>query len=136
MRGEAIFVVLYSVALLGVVGLLEFYARQPTSAWASQVFAGYRRAVPDAPRPAGPDEWPHSEVGRFHRALSLFVAVIAVLLVSAELVRHHRPLETLALVAVGAPHAVVVHRLQRRLRRRTAPANGADHGPGGEGGAH
>ncbi|GAA0909059.1 hypothetical protein [Streptomyces thermoalcalitolerans] len=136
MSGEVTFVVLYSVALLGVVGLLEFYARQPTSAWASQVFAGYRRAVPDAPQPAGPDEWPHSEVGRFHRALSLFVAVIAVLLVSAELVRHHRPLEALALVAVGAPHAVVVHRLQRRLRREATPPDDTDHSPGDEGGTH
>ncbi|MFE9093527.1 hypothetical protein [Streptomyces sp. NPDC007264] len=117
MSGEAVFVALYAVVLLVVVGVLEFYARQPTSAWASQVFAGYRRAVPDAPRPADPGDWPHSEVGRFHRVLSLFVAAIAVLLVSAELVRNHRPLEAVALAAAGTPHALVVHRLRRRLRR-------------------
>ncbi|MFD1660647.1 hypothetical protein ACFSL4_21150 [Streptomyces caeni] len=49
--------------------------------------------------------------------LSLCVAVIVVLLVSAEPVRNHRPLEASGLVAAGGPHAVAVHRLQRRLRQ-------------------
>lgn len=117
MSGEVVFVALYSVVLLVVVGVLEFYGSQPTSAWASQVFAGYRRAVPDAPEPAEPTDWPHSEVGRFHRVLSAFVSVIAVLLVTATLLFHHRLLEVLALLAVGGPHALIALRLLRRLRR-------------------
>ena len=123
MSGEVVFVALYSVVLLVVVGVLEFYGSQPTSAWASQVFAGYRRAVPDAPEPAEPTDWPHSEVGRFHRVLSAFVSVIAVLLVTATLLFHHRLLEVLALLAVGGPHALIALRLLRRLRRapRQAP---------------
>lgn len=40
--------------------LLELYGRHSTSAWASRVFTGYRRAVPDAPEPADPADWPHS----------------------------------------------------------------------------
>lgn len=120
MSGEVVFVTLYSVVLLVVVGVLEFYGSQPTSAWASQVFAGYRRAVPDAPEPAESTDWPHSEVGRFHRVLSAFVSVIAVLLVAATLLFHHRLLEGLALLAAGGPHALIAYQLLRRLRR--APA--------------
>jgi hypothetical protein len=125
--GEVVFVALYSVVLLAVAGVLEYYGSQPTSAWASQVFAGYRRAVPDAPEPADPADWPHSEVGRFHRVLSAFVSVIAVLLVTATLLLHHRPLEALVLLATGGPHALIAHRLLRRLRR--APARYAAVAP-------
>jgi hypothetical protein len=120
MSGEVVFVALYSVVLLAVAGVLEYYGNQPTSAWASQVFAGYRRAVPDAPEPAESTDWPHSEVGRFHRVLSAFVSVIAVLLVTATLLLHHRLLEALVLLAAGGPHALIAYRLLRRLRR--APA--------------
>jgi hypothetical protein len=114
--GEAIFITLYAVMLLAVVGVLEIYGHQPTSAWASRVFAGYRRAVPDAPHPADQAEWPHSEVARFHRVLSLFVPTVAMVLILGELVRHHRPYETLALVTVGAAHGLLATRLIRRLR--------------------
>ncbi|MHB9859105.1 hypothetical protein [Streptomyces sp. YIM S03343] len=125
MSGEVVFVALYSVVLLVVVGVLEFYGSQPTSAWASQVFAGYRRAVPDAPEPAEQTDWPHSEVGRFHRVLSAFVSVIAVLLVAATLLFHHRLLEALALIAAGGPHALIAYRLLRRLRRAPAGSTAA-----------
>lgn len=121
MSGEAIFAAGYVVVLLAVAGALEIYGRQSTSAWASRVFAGYRRAVPDAPGPADPADWPHSEVGRFHGVLALSVAVIAVVLVVAELVRHHRPAEVAVLVAVGIPHCLLVVRRAPRLFRQVAP---------------
>lgn len=121
MSGEAAFVAGYVVALLVVVGVLDIYARQPTSAWASRVFAGYRRAVPDAPQPADPTDWPHSEVGRFHGVLALAVAAIALVLVVGELVRHHRPVEVAVLVAVGLPHLLLLMRRAPRLRRPSAP---------------
>ncbi|MFC0861310.1 hypothetical protein ACFHYQ_03255 [Sphaerimonospora cavernae] len=120
MSGEVVFIAAYAVALLVVATVLEIYGRQPTSAWASRVFAGYRRAVPDAPGPADPEDWPHSEAIRFHQVVSLFVTVVAVALVAGELVRHHRPFEALALVAAGSAHGLLAARIVRRLRRARA----------------
>ncbi|MCX5096549.1 hypothetical protein OOK36_49115 [Streptomyces sp. NBC_00365] len=60
MSSEAVFVAGYVLALLVVAGLLELYGRHSTSAWASRVFTGYRRAAPEAPEPADPTDWPHS----------------------------------------------------------------------------
>src|SRR5215212_11779562 len=37
------------------------------------------------------DPWPHSEAGRFHRGISLAVALIAGLIVSAEALHNHTP---------------------------------------------
>lgn len=124
MSTETLLTVGYALVLLAVVGGLEAHGRKPTSAWSSRVFAGYRRAVPDAPEPADPADWPHSEVGHFHRVLSLFVSVVAVVLVTAELVRHHRPAEAAALAAAAVPHWLLVTLLVRRLRHvPTAPGN-------------
>ncbi|MFE1292671.1 hypothetical protein [Streptomyces sp. NPDC058751] len=116
MTAEVLLAAGYVGVLLVVALGLEVYGRQTTSAWASRIFAGYRRAVEDAPAPADPDDWPHSEVGRFHRAVSLFVSVIAVVLAGAELVRHHRPAEAVVLVAVSVPHGLLAVVLVRRLR--------------------
>ena len=49
--------------------------------------------------------WPHSEAGRFHRGISLAVALMAGLILVAEAARNHAPLE---LAALGAVLAVVV----------------------------
>ena len=121
MSGEAAFTAGYALVLLAVVGALEAYGRRSTSAWSSRVFTGYRRAVPDPPQPASPADWPHSEVGRFHRVLALSVSVVAVVLPTAELVRNHRPAELAVLIAVGIPHAVLLGRLAPRLRRVPVP---------------
>lgn len=120
MSGETVFVCVYAMALLGVAVILEIYGRQPTSAWASRIFAGYRRAVPDAPSPADPEDWPHSEAHRFHQVVSLFATVVAVTLVAGELLRHHGPFEVLALAAVGSAHGLLAARIVRRLRRARA----------------
>ncbi|GIH68681.1 hypothetical protein [Sphaerimonospora thailandensis] len=120
MSGEVVFIAAYAVALLVVATVLEIYGRQPTSAWASRVFAGYRRAVPDAPGPADPEDWPHSEASRFHQVVSLFVTVVAVALVAGELVRHHRPFEALTLIAAGSAHGLLAARIVRRLRHARA----------------
>jgi Transposase DDE domain len=50
------------------------------------------------------DPWPHSEAGRFHRGISLAVALVAVLILAAEALRNHAPLE---LVVLGAALVVV-----------------------------
>lgn len=117
MNGEVPLAAGYVLVLLAVAAGLEVYGRQTTSAWASRVFAGYRRAVPDAPEPAAPDDWPHSEVGRFHRVVTLFISVVAVVLAAAELVRHHRPSEAALLAAVSLPHVLLAVSLARKLRR-------------------
>jgi hypothetical protein len=51
------------------------------------------------------DPWPHSEAGRFHRGISLAVTLIAGLVLAAEAIRNHAPLE---LAVLGAVLAVVV----------------------------
>lgn len=124
MSAEAAFAAGYVLVLLAVVVALEIWGRQNTSAWASRVFAGYRRAVPDAPQPADPADWPHSEVGRFHAVIALSVAVIAVVLVAAVLIRNHRPVEVAVLVAVAIPHTLLLVRRTPRLLRRPAPPPG------------
>jgi len=56
------------------------------------------------------DPWPHSEAGRFHRGISLAVALIAGLILLAEAIRNHDPLDlavlgaTLVIVALMAWH--------------------------------
>ncbi len=50
------------------------------------------------------DPWPHSEAGRFHRGISLAVALIAAPILGAVALRNHAPLE---LVVLGAAFLVV-----------------------------
>src|SRR3712207_8522737 len=67
------------------------------------------------------DPWPHSEAGRFHRGISLAVALIAGLILSAEALRNHAPLE-LAILGAGL---VVVAMVPWHLHSafRATPAN-------------
>ena len=67
------------------------------------------------------DPWPHSEAGRFHRGISLVVALIAGLILVAETLRNHAPLE---LVVLGAALVVVALTLWHlHAAFRTIPAN-------------
>ena len=56
------------------------------------------------------DPWPHSEAGRFHRGISLVIALLAGLILAAEAYRNHAPLELailgvmLMVVALAAWH--------------------------------
>ena len=67
------------------------------------------------------DPWPHSEAGRFHRGISLAVALVAALILAAETLRNHAPLD-LALLGAGL---VVVALTLRHLHSafRATPAN-------------
>ena len=46
------------------------------------------------------DPWPRSEAGRFHRVIAFVMVVLSGVIALAELVRHHRPLEALLLLAL------------------------------------
>ncbi len=116
MSGETLLAAGYVTLLLLVVIGLDVYGRQSTGAWESRIFAGHHRAAGRAPERADPHEWPHSEVHRFHRAVSLFVSVVALVLTAAEAVRHHAPAEAALLAAVAVPHGVLLALLGRRLR--------------------
>jgi len=54
--------------------------------------------------------WPHSEAGRFHHGISLVITLVAGLILAAEILRNHAPLElavlgvTLVVVALAAWH--------------------------------
>jgi hypothetical protein len=67
------------------------------------------------------DPWPHSEAGRFHRGISLAVALIAGLILAAEATRNHAPLELAVLGAVLAVVALAAWHLHAAFR--ATPAN-------------
>ncbi len=67
------------------------------------------------------DPWPHSEAGRFHRGLSLAVVLIAGLVLAAETLRNHAPLELAVLGAVFL--AVVLTAWHLHAAFRASPAN-------------
>ena len=67
------------------------------------------------------DPWPHSEAGRFHRSISLSVTLVAVLILAAELVRNHSPMEILVLGPALAVTGTVARHMHKAFR--TSPAN-------------
>lgn len=65
--------------------------------------------------------WPHSEVGRFHRGLSLLLVLLAGLILVVEALRHHQPAE---LVVLGALFFAVTAMGGHLLSAfRSSPAN-------------
>ena len=67
------------------------------------------------------DPWPHSEAGRFHRGISVVVALIAALILAAETLRNHAPLELAVLGATLVVVALTLWHLHAAFR--TTPAN-------------
>jgi hypothetical protein len=67
------------------------------------------------------DPWPHSEAGRFHRGISLAVALIAGLILAAEAIRNHAPFELAILGAVLTVVVLVAWHLHAAFR--ATPAN-------------
>lgn len=67
------------------------------------------------------DPWPHSEAGRFHRGISLCVALVAGLILAVETLRNHAPFD---LAILGVALVVVVLTLRHLYSAfRTTPAN-------------
>jgi len=67
------------------------------------------------------DPWPHSEAGRFHRVIAVLLVALAGLVLVAEWVRHHSPVETGVLLGLLAVVPAAGSRLVRDLRLH--PAN-------------
>jgi hypothetical protein len=67
------------------------------------------------------DPWPHSEAGRFHRGISLCVALVAGLILTVETLRNHSPLELLVLGAALVVVALAAWHLHSAFR--STPAN-------------
>jgi hypothetical protein len=67
------------------------------------------------------DPWPHSEAGRFHRGISLAVVLIAGLILAAESLRNHSPLELAVLAAVSLAVTLTAWHLHAAFR--ASPAN-------------
>jgi hypothetical protein len=78
------------------------------------------------------DPWPHSEAGRFHRGLSVVMAVLGLLIVAVAATRNHAPSELALLAAIGIAGIGSAHWLVRDLRRHPAdfPTPSATHGLG------
>ena len=67
------------------------------------------------------DPWPHSEAGRFHRGISLAVALIAAPILTVEALRNHAPMELAVLGAAFLMAALTAWRLHAAFR--ATPAN-------------
>ena len=67
------------------------------------------------------DPWPHSEAGRFHRAISLMMVGLALLILVVEVTRHHDASELALLAGVLVVGALAARRLVSDLRAH--PAN-------------
>lgn len=67
------------------------------------------------------DPWPHSEAGRFHRGISLAVALVAAPILVAVALRNYEPLELAILGAAFVVVALMAWRLHSAFR--AAPAN-------------
>ena len=78
------------------------------------------------------DPWPHSEAGRFHRVIALLLVGLGLLILLAEVARHHRPGEAGLLLAVFVLGALAVRWLGRDLRRHPSgfPDPTPSHGVG------
>jgi hypothetical protein len=67
------------------------------------------------------DPWPHSEAGRFHCGISLFVALVAALILTVELIRNHAPAEIVVVGAALVATWVVASHMHKAFR--PSPAN-------------
>jgi hypothetical protein len=67
------------------------------------------------------DPWPHSEAGRFHRGISLAVALVAAPILAAVALRNHAPLELAVLGATLLVVALTAWHLHSAFR--STPAN-------------
>jgi hypothetical protein len=78
------------------------------------------------------DPWPHSEAGRFHRAIALMMVALAALVLLVETTRHHEPAEAALLLAVFTGAALAGRRLAHDLRAHPAgfPTPTPGHGLG------
>jgi hypothetical protein len=115
---ETAFIAGYAVLLLLAGEGLRRLGRVSTDAWSSRLFAAYRAQAPEPVDPAGPADWPHSEVPQLHAVLAGVASSAATLLCVAELVRHHDRLAVAVLAPVAALAAVVTGRTAVALRAR------------------
>jgi hypothetical protein len=76
------------------------------------------------------DPWPHSEAGRFHRAISLMIVALAVLVLVVGIARNHEPVDAAVLSGGLVVCAVVGRWLLRDFRAHPAgfPAPSPSHG--------
>lgn len=73
------------------------------------------------------DPWPHSEAGRFHRALALLMVALGAMLALLMVVRHHAPTEVATLAGVLVLASLAARWLARDLRAH--PSNFPDPSP-------
>lgn len=67
------------------------------------------------------DPWPHSEAGRFHRGISLVIALMPIPILAAEAFRNHAPPELAVLATALSASALVCWHLHAAFR--ATPAN-------------
>jgi Transposase DDE domain len=73
------------------------------------------------------DPWPHSEAGRFHRAIALMLVALGALVALVGLVRNHRPAEAAVLIGLLLACGLALRLMLRDLRAH--PANFPEPSP-------
>lgn len=120
MHPEAAFLSGYAVVLVAVAAGLSRLGRRSTDPWSSPMLSASRQRG-DAPSDAAKNPgWPHNEVPAFHVAVGIVALGAALLLVVVSLVRHHRPVESVAQVGILLVIGFRMVRLASPLVRRTA----------------
>jgi hypothetical protein len=100
MHAETAFVLVYSAVLLAAAAglhLLGKITRYPSRSRSSLNRDG---ADDGAEQRSGNPRWPHDESSRLHTVIGLTAVAAAIVLLVVEAIRHHRPIELLALGAV------------------------------------
>jgi hypothetical protein len=82
------------------------------------------------------DPWPHSEIGRFHRGLSLVLGVLAAIIVVATMSSHHHLHELMVLGTALTFIVLVSLRLLASFRASLANFPDGDHSKAGAGSSH
>ncbi|MEW6635307.1 MAG: hypothetical protein AB1425_00675 [Actinomycetota bacterium] len=78
------------------------------------------------------DPWPHSEAGRFHRGISLVIALLAAAMLVVEMVRNHAPLELAVLGGLFTVVTLVCWHLHSAFRHTPANFPGSQTAPAQE----
>lgn|GEM_PF-4583073 len=124
---EAAFLSGYALFLTVVAAALGRLGRRATDPWSSPMLTASRPPGGAASDPGHEPGWPHSEVPAFHLVVGIVALVAALLLILVSLVRHHRPVESVAQAGVLLVVGIRIARLTRRHRAVRRAAMLSDH---------
>ena len=110
MHSETVFILAYSVALLVAAAGLHRLGKVNRNPSSNRAAVNPDRAGAGSGQRSENPGWPHDESARLHSVMGLTAVAATIVLLFVEAVRHHRPIE---LVAIGAVAVVAIATLVR-----------------------